>query len=287
MKIIHTFDALRAHLHAEKNTAFVPTMGNLHQGHASLMQAAHTHGSPVVASIFVNPLQFGPHEDFERYPRTLEADVAVLEQEKVDVLFAPNQAELYPQAQTCRVHPSPAISHILEGAHRPGFFEGVCTVVLKLFHGVQPRVAVFGKKDYQQLHVVRDMVHQLMLPIHIIGVHTARSASGLALSSRNSYLTPEQQARAATLFATLLKIRDAMHVAHRRDFTALEQEACAFLREQGWKPDYVAIRERRTLQEPVLTTSSETTTGHSNLPELVILAAATLGSTRLLDNLEC
>ncbi len=289
MDILYTFDELRAYLHAEKNTAFVPTMGNLHEGHASLMQLAHRHGGPVVASIFVNPLQFGPHEDFERYPRTLEADIAVLEREKVDILFAPTQAELYPEAQTCRVCPSPALGDILEGLHRPGFFEGVCTVVLKLFHGVQPRAAVFGKKDYQQLHVVRDMARQFMLPIQIIAGDTARCASGLALSSRNRYLTPEQQERAAALFATLLKVRDAIHIAHRRDFAAMEQEACASLRARGWKPDYIAIRERHTLQEPMLKMASNSSSPStpSALPELVILAAATLGTTRLIDNLEC
>ena len=278
MKIISTIDELRDQLRGQLRTAFVPTMGNLHEGHLSLMRLARRHGDPVVASIFVNRLQFGPNEDFDKYPRTFEADVAKLEKEGVYVLFAPTERDLYPEPQEYRVQPPDDLGNILEGEFRPGFFNGVCTVVTKLFSCVQPRVAVFGKKDYQQLMIVRNMARQFALPTEIIGAETFRAEDGLALSSRNGYLSSEERLEAPALYQQLNAVAEAMR-AGSRDVAAVERQAMEFLAARGWKPDYVSIRKRIDLQAP----------GMADLEAgapLVVLAAAKLGNTRLIDNLE-
>jgi pantoate--beta-alanine ligase len=248
-------------------------MGNLHAGHLALIERARSAGDPVVASIFVNRLQFAPTDDFDRYPRTFERDCELLRAAGCDVVFAPDETELYPQAQTFKVVPPPELADRLEGRYRPGFFTGVCTVVLKLFNCVQPQVAVFGKKDYQQLRVVQGMVAQLALPIEIIAGETSRADDGLALSSRNGYLDAAQRAEAATLWRELTAI-DAQVRSGRRDFAALEDAAVQALAARGWEPDYVAIRRRTDLDVP------------AEGDALVVLAAARLGATRLIDNLE-
>jgi pantoate--beta-alanine ligase len=249
-------------------------MGNLHAGHLALMRAARAHGETVVASIFVNRLQFGPNDDFDRYPRTFAADCEQLVAAGVDVLFAPDESELYPEAQEYHVEP-PAIQHQLDGEFRPGHFRGVATVVLKLFNIVQPQVALFGKKDYQQLMVLRNMTRQLALPIGIVGGETVRADDGLALSSRNSYLSATERAEAPRLFRTLSAVAQAVR-AGDDDYRQLESDAVAKLDRNGWRTDYVAIRRQADLQMPK---SSE------NQP-LVVLAASRLGGTRLIDNLE-
>jgi len=276
MKIIGSIHELRDQLRGQNRTAFVPTMGNLHEGHLSLMRLARQHGDPVVASIFVNRLQFGPHEDFDQYPRTFEADIEKLRRENVYVLFAPNEREMYPQPQQYRLHPPHDLGDILEGEFRPGFFVGVCTVVMKLMACVQPRVAVFGKKDYQQLMIVRQMCSQFALPIDIVAAETVRDADGLALSSRNRYLSEAERAEAPMLATTLRHLREAV-LNGRRDFSALEQEAKALLSQRGWQPDYIALRKRVDLLPPAA--------DEIDAP-LVVLAAAKLGQTRLIDNLE-
>ncbi len=273
MQIVHSIAQLRAALAGQAHTAFVPTMGNLHDGHLSLIKLARARGGPVVASIFVNRLQFAPHEDFDTYPRTLERDCQLLAPAGCDIVFAPSERDLYPEPQGYKVQPPTELADILEGHFRPGFFTGVCTVVLKLFNAVQPEVAVFGKKDYQQLMVIRRMVEQLALPITIVGAETGRAPDGLALSSRNGYLDAAQRAEAVQLSAALRRI-EAATAAGERDWVKLEAEAMAGLAARGWKPDYVAIRRRRDLGEP------------SAGEALVVLAAARLGSTRLIDNLE-
>ncbi len=281
MKIIKTIAELRDHLATFKRPAFVPTMGNLHEGHLALVRQAKPLGDVLVASIFVNRLQFLPHEDFDTYPRTWEADCAALEAAGCDVLFAPSEKELYPEPQGFKVHPPVELADMLEGHFRPGFFVGVCTVVLKLFNCVQPRVAVFGQKDYQQLMVIRRMVQQLALPIEVIGGATLRAADGLALSSRNNYLSPAERAEAVHLSQAL----GAMAQGLRRgapDLSALEQQAMADLTARGWRPDYLVVRRRVDLQPP----------GAGELVDLaqngglVALAAARIGATRLIDNLE-
>ncbi len=276
MQVVHTPSALREALDARPRGAFVPTMGNLHAGHIALVGRARASGLPVVASVFVNRLQFAPHEDFDRYPRTLERDAAMLEAAGCEVLFAPSEADLYPQPQTCRVHPSPALADVLEGHFRPGFFVGVCTVVLKLFSMVRPAAAVFGKKDWQQLKIVRHMVEQLALGVDIVGVETTRDADGLALSSRNGYLDAAQRREAPALHAALDAVRGALR-AGRTDFAALEADALARLRSRGWQPDYVAVRRQADLAPP--------DAGDAGTP-LVVLAAARIGATRLIDNVE-
>jgi pantoate--beta-alanine ligase len=278
MKIISTIDELRDQLRGQLRTAFVPTMGNLHEGHLSLMRLARRHGDPVVASIFVNRLQFGPNEDFDKYPRTFEADVAKLEKEGVYVLFAPTEKDLYPEPQEYRVQPPDDLGNILEGEFRPGFFNGVCTVVTKLFSCVQPRVAVFGKKDYQQLMIVRNMARQFALPTEIIGAETFRAEDGLALSSRNGYLSTAERAEAPFLFQTLQYVAEQTRAGHA-DLVALERDAMDRLAARGWKPDYVSIRKRMNLQAP---SREEYEAG----APLVVLTAAKLGATRLIDNLE-
>jgi pantoate--beta-alanine ligase len=278
MKIITTIEELRDQLSGQLRTAFVPTMGNLHEGHLSLMRLARKHGDPVVASIFVNRLQFGPNEDFDKYPRTFQADVEKLEKEGVYVLFAPTEKDLYPEPQEYRVQPPDTLGNTLEGEFRPGFFGGVCTVVTKLFSCVQPRVAVFGKKDYQQLMIVRNMTRQFAMPTEIIGAETYRADDGLALSSRNMYLSPEERAEAPALFQGLNFVANELR-AGQRDIGATERAAMATLAERGWKPDYISVRRRSDLQAPSAADLAAAT-------PLVVLAAAKLGNTRLIDNLE-
>ncbi|CAB3776176.1 pantoate--beta-alanine ligase [Pararobbsia alpina] len=276
MKVISSIHELRDQLRGQNRVAFVPTMGNLHDGHLSLMRLARQHGDPVVASIFVNRLQFGPNEDFDKYPRTMEADIEKLQAENVYVLFAPTERDLYPEPQEYRVHPPADLGDILEGEFRPGFFQGVCTVVTKLFSCVQPRVAVFGKKDYQQLMIVRRMAQQFALPTEVIAAETVRAEDGLALSSRNRYLSPEERAEAPALKALLDDVRNQVR-GGRRDLVELEREALTHLAQRGWKPDYVSIRKQANLKAPG--------EGEADAP-LVVLAAAKLGQTRLIDNLE-
>ncbi len=278
MKIISSIAELRDQLRGQLRTAFVPTMGNLHEGHLSLMRLARKYGDPVVASIFVNRLQFGPNEDFDKYPRTFAADVEKLEKEGVYVLFAPTEKDFYPEPQEFRVQPPTIIGDILEGEFRPGFFHGVTTVVLKLFSCVQPRVAVFGKKDYQQLMIVRQMARQFALPTDIIAAETWRADDGLALSSRNGYLSDAERAEAPALYRELNAVADAVRHGNL-DVSLLEKHAIQKLTERGWKPDYIAIRKCIDLQPP--------TAGDIAQSEpLVVLAAARLGTTRLIDNLE-
>ncbi|MDD4929764.1 MAG: pantoate--beta-alanine ligase [Gallionella sp.] len=272
MEVISSITQLRARLAGECAIAFVPTMGNLHEGHLDLMRRAREHGSCVVASIFVNPLQFGPNEDFDQYPRTLAADCAKL-QGLVDVVFAPSVNEMYPAQQTVFVEPSP-IADELCGAARPGHFRGMATVVLKLLNIVQPQVALFGKKDYQQLYIIRQMVAQLNLPIQIIGGETVRAADGLALSSRNQYLTEAERSEAVFLNRTLQSMRAAI-LNGGRDYELIQQQAVEALVSHGWLVDYVEIRTRQDLRRATL-----------DARNLVILAAARLGKTRLLDNVE-
>lgn len=278
MKIISSIEELRDQLRGQLRTAFVPTMGNLHEGHLSLMRLAKKHGDPIVASIFVNRLQFGPNEDFDKYPRTFAADVEKLEKEGVYVLFAPTEKDLYPEPQEFRVRPPDDLGNTLEGEFRPGFFTGVTTVVLKLFSCVQPRVAVFGKKDYQQLMIVRNMAKQFALPTEIIAAETWRADDGLALSSRNMYLSAEERAEAPTLFKMLNQVAEEVRAGHL-DIFELEKEAMAQLGSRGWKSDYISIRKRSDLQAPA---AGDLAQGE----KLVVLAAAKLGSTRLIDNLE-
>ena len=278
MKIISSIEELRDHLRGQLRTAFVPTMGNLHEGHLSLMRLARRHGDPVVASIFVNRLQFGPNEDFDKYPRTFQSDVEKLEKEGVYILFAPTEKDLYPEPQEFRVRPPEDLGNILEGEFRPGFFAGVTTVVLKLFSCVQPSVAVFGKKDYQQLMIVRNMSRQFALPTEIIAAETYRAVDGLALSSRNGYLSTEERAEAPTLYKTLNDVANEVRAGHLNIFE-LEREAMSSLAKRGWKPDYISIRKRADLQPP---SAGDLAKGEL----LVVLAAAKLGATRLIDNLE-
>jgi pantoate--beta-alanine ligase len=264
MQTLSDIAALRRAHAALGPVAFVPTMGNLHEGHLSLVRLARQEARGVAVSIFVNRLQFLPGEDFERYPRTFERDQAMLEAEGVDLLFAPDERVLYPEPQTYRVRPGPLAAE-LEGRFRPGFFDGVATVVLKLFNCVQPVAAVFGKKDYQQLVVVRDMVRQLDLPIAIVAGETAREPDGLALSSRNAYLSAAERAEAARLYRVLDAVRRGARPA----------EAMEELKAAGWQPDYVEVRRRSDLALPQTADR-----------ELVVLGAARLGATRLIDNLE-
>ena len=278
MQIVHTIADLRAALAGRGRPAFVPTMGNLHEGHLCLVRQARQHGDVTVASIFVNRLQFLPHEDFDSYPRTFDADCAKLEAEGCDIVFAPREKDLYPEPQTFKVQPDAQLADILEGHFRPGFFTGVCTVVMKLFQAVFATTgggtAVFGQKDYQQLMVIRRMVQQFALPIEIIGCATARADSGLALSSRNGYLSDEQRVQAMALSQALKALADAARQGG--NLADLEAQAMAALRAKGWEPDYLSVRQRSDLQTPADARSGD----------LVALGAARLGSTRLIDNLE-
>ena len=282
MKIISDIQELRDHLRGQNRASFVPTMGNLHEGHLSLMRLARQHGDPVVASIFVNRLQFGPNEDFDSYPRTMQADIDKLEKEGVYILFAPTERDLYPQPQEYRVEPPEQLGKILEGEFRPGFFQGVCTVVLKLFSCVQPKVAVFGKKDYQQLMIIRQMAKQFALPVDIIPGETIRADDGLALSSRNSYLTPEPRVEAPHLQRILNEVRHQVLDLKDRNSASLsqiEKQAVEQLVKRGWQPDYIAIRQQSDLS---ISSDESLQNGES----LVILTAAKIGNTRLIDNLE-
>ena len=274
MQVVHSAADLRAALAGQPRTAFVPTMGNLHAGHVSLIELAKQHGQPVVASIFVNPLQFGEGEDFERYPRTLAADCDKLAAAGCDLVFAPDVTEMYPVPQTFTVAPPESLASDLCGAFRPGHFSGVATVVLKLFNLVQPRVAVFGKKDFQQLFVIRELVRQFNLPIDIVAGDTLRDHDGLAMSSRNAYLGESERAQAAQLQRELAAVAAAVR-AGARDFAALATAARSDLEQAGWRVDYVEVRDAATLQPP----SAAST-------RLVVLGAAWLGKTRLIDNLD-
>ena len=264
MRIVHRIDELRRIAPDLPDLAFVPTMGGLHDGHLALVRLARARSRHVAASIFVNRLQFAPGEDFDSYPRSFEADCARLAAESVDLLFAPDETALYPGPQQFIVEP-PAIAGELEGRFRPRFFHGVATVVLKLLNCVQPRVAVFGKKDYQQLHIVRAMALQLNLPVEVVAGETVREADGLAMSSRNGYLSAAERAEAPRLHRVLRKVARGMACAQ-----AVDELAAA-----GWRPDYVEVRRRIDLAAP-----------QSGDRELVVLGAARLGSTRLIDNLE-
>ena len=283
MEILRTVAELRAALALNAIRAFVPTMGNLHEGHLDLVRQARARVPAgqglVIASIFVNRLQFGPKEDFDTYPRTFERDCEALELAGCDAVFAPEERELYPEPQAFTVQPPAAIANILEGEHRPGFFTGVATVVHKLFNVVQPQVALFGKKDYQQLLVIRHMVRQMALPIEIVGVETRRAADGLALSSRNGYLRPEDRQEAGALSLALRQLaQDTRRPIEAGDFNALptmEAAAMAVLRDRGWRPDYLTVRRRVDLLPPT-----------SRDEALVVLGAAKLGTTRLIDNFE-
>lgn len=278
MKIVSSIDELRDQLRGQLRTVFVPTMGNLHEGHLSLIRLARKHGDPIVASIFVNRLQFGPNEDFDKYPRTFAADIEKLEKEGVYVLFAPTERDLYPEPQEFRVQPPSDLGSILEGEFRPGFFTGVSTVVLKLFSCVQPRVAVFGKKDYQQLMIIRNMSRQFALPTDIVAAETWRAEDGLALSSRNTYLTDAERAEAPTLYAELQSVADAVRNGDL-NISLIEKHSMERLASRGWQPDYVSIRKRIDLQPPTAGDLAQ------NAP-LIVLTAAKLGATRLIDNLE-
>lgn len=281
MQVVHTITDLRAALAGVQRPAFVPTMGNLHEGHLSLVRLARQKADVTVASIFVNRLQFLPHEDFDSYPRTFDADCAKLEAEGCSIVFAPGEKDLYPEAQTFKVQPDPALADILEGHFRPGFFTGVCTVVMKLFQAVFATtgggVAVFGQKDYQQLMVIRRMVQQFALPIDIVAASTARADSGLALSSRNGYLSDEQRVQAMALSQALKTLAAAARQGG--NLAELETRAMADLRARGWEPDYLTVRQRSDLLAPT----------DASQGDLVALGAARLGGsngTRLIDNLE-
>ena len=273
MDLIHSVAELRERLKRVPNNVLVPTMGNLHDGHIQLVNNAKPRGACTVVSIFVNRMQFGPREDFDKYPRTLQADCDKLRAAGCDVVFAPDEKEIYPEPQTYAVEPS-GISELLDGAVRPGHFRGVATVVLKLFNMVQPKAAIFGKKDYQQCIVLKNMVRQLALPIEIIIADTVRAADGLALSSRNGYLTADERKEAVNL-SLALKRAQAEIAAGKRDFQRIELQEMALLAGRGWRPDYIAIRRQSDLQPPE--------PGDS---QLVILGAARLGVTRLIDNIE-
>ena len=279
MLIARSIADLRQALAPYRHPAFVPTMGNLHEGHIALVRQAKPLGDVTVASIFVNRLQFLPHEDFDSYPRTWEADCAQLQSAGCDVLFAPREADLYPQPQTFKVQPDPALADMLEGHFRPGFFVGVSTVVMKLFAcvlGQTGGTAVFGKKDYQQLMVIRHMVQQFALPIEVVAGETCRAADGLALSSRNGYLGLEERQDAVALSQALKQLAQQW-LAEPATRTALEPQALDALRARGWAPDYITVRRRADLL-PATAEDAEGT--------LVALGAARLGSTRLIDNLE-
>lgn len=274
MKVVHSVSDLRASLSSVGDVTFVPTMGNLHAGHLALVRQARQRERPVVVSIFVNPLQFAPSEDFDEYPRTLSRDCELLEAHGCDFVFAPSVAAMYPTPQTFVVHPDPMLASVLEGKTRPAFFAGVCTVVMKLFNIVRPRVAVFGKKDYQQWLVVQRLVREFNLDIAIEAGETIREEDGLAMSSRNGFLNDIERAEAPFLHQLLMTV--AEDVRHgTKSLRAIETAAIEALRGRGaWDPDYVSIRSRETLAEP--------TAGD----ELVVVAAARLGKIRLIDNVE-
>jgi pantoate--beta-alanine ligase len=273
MDVIHSVAELRARLQREPNNCFVPTMGNLHEGHIQLFRIAKPNAACTVVSTFVNRMQFGPKEDFDRYPRTLAADCEKCAEAGVDVVFAPDEKEIYPEPQTFAVEPAD-LQNILEGAVRPGHFRGVATVVLKLFNMVGPKSAIFGKKDYQQCMVLNTMVRQFSLPIEIILAETVRADDGLALSSRNAYLAPAERAEAPRLYQALAHVKKEI-LSGKTDYLRIEIEAQAQLARRGWLPDYIAIRRQSDLQLP-----------NEGDKAVVVLAAAKLGRTRLIDNIE-
>jgi pantoate--beta-alanine ligase len=278
MQTVQDAAALRAVIRGWRSqgqtVGFVPTMGNLHAGHHSLIKLARARTDRVVASVFVNPTQFGPNEDFDRYPRTLVQDQAGLAEQHCDLLFAPDVATMYPfgAAGSVSVH-VPQVTDTLEGAHRPGHFDGVATVVCKLFNLVQPDVAVFGQKDFQQLKVIERMVRDLALPVKVMGAPTLRAEDGLALSSRNQYLSLAERALAPQIYATLQQMRELVAKGHA--VKVVEQAAASKLARAGFDPDYAVIRRAEDLSEPA----------ESEREGLVALIAARLGSTRLIDNL--
>lgn len=273
MEVIASIETLRQRLSRENSIAFVPTMGNLHAGHLKLVEIARQRASSVVVSIFVNPLQFGANEDLASYPRTLEQDCAQLETVGADIVFTPDVSAMYPEPQHVLIEPSP-VANELCGAARPGHFRGVTTVVLKLFNMVQPQVAVFGKKDFQQLFILHDMVHQLNLPIEIVAGDTMRENDGLAMSSRNGYLKPAQRMEAPRLYRALLQVVQAVQ-GGRRDFDAIEAQTAQYLTQLGWIVDYISVRSAATMLPP-----------QPDERALVALGAARLGKTRLIDNIE-
>ena len=273
MEVIKSIRELRQRLQSEPTVACVPTMGNIHEGHLRLVKIAQQHAPFVVTTIFVNRLQFGQHEDFDKYPRTFEDDCAKLAAHGCHAVFAPDEGQMYPEAQVFSVEPPP-VANKLEGRFRPGHFRGMATVVLKLFNIVQPQAAVFGKKDYQQLHIVRHMVEQFALPIQIVAAETRRAEDGLALSSRNRFLSAEERKEAPRLHQALSQVKDAVE-SGERNFEAIEFAADALLARHGWRVDYVVVRRRATLTSP-----------EPGDRDLVVLGAAKLGNTRLIDNLE-
>ena len=280
MQTLDSIAQLRHALEGQNSIALVPTMGNLHAGHLDLVKLAKQQAACVVVSIFVNPLQFGANEDLANYPRTLAADCEKLQAAGADIVFVPSVAEMYPDFDGQALKQSitvqlPAVANDLCGVSRPGHFAGVATVVLKLFNLVQPQVAVFGKKDYQQLFIIREMVKQLNLAITILAADTVREPSGLAMSSRNGYLSHAEKAQASQLRAELVSLSELIKQQGRRaNFSSLEQAAALNLQRQGWQVDYVAIRAASNLQAA----SADDT-------DVVVLAAAKLGTTRLIDNL--
>lgn len=279
MDTVTTIAAVREHARAWRRqglrVAFVPTMGNLHAGHVSLIEAARRHGDRFVASIFVNPMQFGPNEDFAHYPRTPLEDARMLAAAGCSLMFSPEASEIHPNGaeRATRVE-VPGLSRILEGEFRPGFFEGVCTVVAQLFHIVEPEVAVFGEKDFQQLIIVRRMVADLCMPVEIIGAPTVRDAAGLAMSSRNQYLTAAERAVAPAIHATLLSAAQRL-AAGDAEFASIERGGVQALERAGFSPDYFAVRDAASLSAPLPGTR-----------ELVVLTAARLGKARLIDNVQ-
>jgi pantoate--beta-alanine ligase len=261
---------------AREGIAFVPTMGNLHAGHASLIGAAHLHGRRVVASVFVNPLQFGPNEDYAAYPRTPDEDGALLEAQGVDVLFLPTVDEMYPQGVAgSTIVDVPELSGILCGAVRPGHFQGVATVVVKLLNLVQPDVGIFGEKDYQQLTIIRRSIEDLCLPVRIVGAPTVRADDGLALSSRNRYLNPQERAIAPEVYRALDRARRRLESGDA-DVEGIEREGLAALVTAGFRPDYFEVRMAGTLAKP-----------RGQNVDVVVLTAARLGRARLIDNVQC
>lgn len=273
VKIFNDIPSIRTHLKGKQSIAFVPTMGNLHAGHLTLIKHAKQLSHEVVVSIFVNRLQFLPHEDFSRYPRTIEQDCVLLDELNVNTIFVPDEKILFPTHQEFLLA-LPSIADTLEGKFRPGFFRGVTTIVLKLFNIIQPSLALFGKKDYQQLFMVQQMVKQLNLPIEIIASETVRAPDGLALSSRNQYLEKSQRSEASYLFQTLNYIKEEIISSHK-DFASLQEKSMQQMTKRGWKVDYIQICNRISL-----------TPAQNRDEPLVILAAAWLDKTRLIDNVE-
>ncbi len=278
MQIIRNIKGLRDYLHQyrSRRIAFVPTMGNLHAGHVSLIRAARQSAEMVVVSVFVNPTQFTAGEDFERYPRTLQADSKLIE-ELTDILFVPTVSEMYPNGanESTKVIVS-GLSDILCGTFRPGHFGGVTSVVTRLFNAVQPTIAIFGKKDFQQLLIIKQMAKDLLMPIEIIGLETCREQDGLAMSSRNGYLKPDERLIAPHLYKNLLEIKEAI-LNGEKNYPVLKEKAMNALNKIGFTTDYISIRDRKDLSVPTIKTPIE---------ELIILGAAWLGSARLIDNIE-